>query len=71
MNLVQKFLSEYIVWGGPIVTRLEAYQDCMQRGIVGSERDYAVFARKAVDAPDDAANQLAWLRQVQAEEQSR
>lgn len=67
-NIVGQFMAEYIMWGGPIVTRQEAWNDCMARGIDKRQADYCVFARQSVAAPTDPAAHVAFLRQIQAME---
>lgn len=65
-NPVQQVMDEYVVWGGPIVTRAEAYADCIAQGMDARQADYCAFARKAVPTPADPAANLAFLRQIQA-----
>jgi hypothetical protein len=63
---VQAVMNEYVIWGGPIVTRAVAYADMKARGFDARAIDISVFGRKAVEAPADPAAHLAFFRQVQA-----
>lgn len=63
---VQQVMDEYVVWGGPIVTRSEAVADCKLQGFDAKAIDVLVFGRKAVPAPADPAAHVAFLRQIQA-----
>ena len=65
---VSAFLGEYVAWGGPIVTRAEAYADAVRSGFSRQAIDWLVFARAAVSAPDDPAAESAWLREIVAAE---
>lgn len=65
-NPVQAVMNEYIVWGGPIVTRKMAYDDAIASGFTAHQADYMAFGRRAVDAPADPAADVAFLRQIQA-----
>lgn len=65
-NLVAQVMDEYVMWGGPIVTRREAYADCIAKGMTPRESDYCAFGRRSVPAPADPAAHLAFLRQIQA-----
>lgn len=67
-NPVQAVMNEYVVWGGPIVTRHEAYKDMKARGFDARAIDISVFGRPAVEAPEDPEAHLAFLRQIQAME---
>jgi hypothetical protein len=67
-NIVQQVMNEYVVWGGPIVTRHEAYKDCIAKGMTTREADYCAFARQSVEAPEDPAAHLAFLRRIQLAE---
>lgn len=57
-------LGEYVCWGGPIVTRAEAYRDGKARGFDARMLDYTVFGRPAVEAPADPAVHLAFLSRI-------
>jgi hypothetical protein len=63
---VQAVMNEYVMWGGPIVTRKMAYDDAIASGFTAREADYMTFGRKAVEAPADPAAHVAFLRQIQA-----
>lgn len=65
-NPVQQVMAEYVVWGGPIVTRAEAYADCKAQGFDARAIDMLVFGRNSVPAPADPAAHVAFLRQIQA-----
>jgi hypothetical protein len=65
-NPIQQVMDEYVVFGGPIITRKVAYDDCIARSFTAHEADYIAFARKAVPAPADPAAHLAFFRQIQA-----
>lgn len=65
-NPVQQVMDEYIVFGGPIITRKVAYDDCIAQGFTAHEADYIAFARTAVPAPADPAAHLAFFRQIQS-----
>ncbi len=67
-NAVTKVMNEYVNWGGPIVTRIEAYADGKLRGFSPKMLDYTVFARTAVEAPataEEAAWHVNFLRRIQ------
>lgn len=64
MNAITALMNEYVNWGGPIVTRAQAYRDGRLRGFTARELDYAVFARKAVDAPDDPEWHVAFMDRI-------
>jgi hypothetical protein len=59
-------MNEYVVWGGPIVTRREALADMQSRGFDARAIDISVFGRKAVEAPENPEAHVAFLRQIQA-----
>jgi hypothetical protein len=60
-------MNEYVVWGGPIVTRREALADMQSRGFDARAIDISVFGRKAVEAPENPEAHVAFLRQIQAQ----
>lgn len=70
-DIVAQVMNEYVQWGGPIVTRIEAYNDCIAKGMTAREADYCAFGRQAVPAPADPAGHLAFLRQIQSLEAAR
>jgi hypothetical protein len=65
-NPVQQVMDEYVIWGGPIVTRKVAYDDMQARGFDARAIDISVFGRKSVEAPADPIAHLAFFRQIQA-----
>lgn len=65
-NPIQQVMNEYVMWGGPIVTRKVAYDDCIAKGMTPRQADYCAFGRQSVPAPADPAAHLAFLRQIQA-----
>jgi hypothetical protein len=65
---VTAVMNEYVVWGGPIVTRREALADMQSRGFDARAIDICVFGRKAVEAPENPEQHVAFLRQIQAME---
>lgn len=67
-SIVQDFMNEYVMWGGPIVTRHEAYKDCIAKGMDARQADYCAFGRQSVPAPEDPAAHLAFLRRIQMAE---
>lgn len=71
LNAVERVMSEYIEWGGPIVTRAAAVADMQSRGFDARAIDYSVFMRRAVAAPADPEAHLAFLRDIQAMELAR
>jgi len=64
-NIIDKVMNEYVVWGGPIVTRHEAYKDCIARGMSVQQADYCAFGRQAVPAPENPEANLDFLRRIQ------
>lgn len=70
-TLVDDLMNEYIVMGGPILTRAEAYRHLTTLGITGQQRDYACFARAAVPAPDDPEAHVAFARKIEEMEAAR
>jgi hypothetical protein len=62
---VTAIMSEYVMWGGPIVTRAEAARDCQLRGFSHGMLDYTVFSRPAVEAPEDPEMHSDFLRRIQ------
>lgn len=65
-NPVEQVMNEYIVFGGPIVTRRVALEDMQARGFDARTIDISVFGRQSVPAPADPAAHLAFFRQIQA-----
>jgi hypothetical protein len=65
-SLIDTILDEYVVWGGPVVTRREALADMQSRGFDARAIDISVFGRQAVEAPENPAEHVAFLRQIQA-----
>lgn len=63
---VDALMAEYVNWGGPIITRAEAYRSAVAEGITGPQLDYVIFSRTAVPAPEDPAEQLEFHRRVEA-----
>lgn len=70
-NPIDAVLDEYVVWGGPIVTRREALADMRTRGFDARAIDISVFGRQSVEAPADPAAHVAFLRRIQAMENYR
>ncbi len=67
-NIIDQVLDEYVVWGGPVVTRREALADMQSRGFDARAIDISVFGRKAVEAPADPEANVAFLRRIQVME---
>jgi hypothetical protein len=65
-NPVQQVMDEYVVWGGPTITRAEAYADMKARGFDARAIDISVFGRQSVEAPTDPAAHLDFFRRIQA-----
>ena len=65
-TIIDNLMDEYIMWGGPIVTRREALADMQSRGFDARAIDISVFGRKAVEAPENPEQHVAFLRQIQA-----
>lgn len=65
-NAIDQVLDQYVMWGGPVVTRREALADCQAKGFNSREIDILVFGRQSVEAPADPAAHVAFLRQIQA-----
>lgn len=65
-TVIDQLMGEYVEWGGPVVTRAEAYRDGKARGYSHRLLDWTVLARPAVAAPEDPAEHLAFLRRIQA-----
>jgi hypothetical protein len=63
---VQAVMNEYVMFGGPIITRAVAYADMKDRGFDARAIDISVFGRKSVEAPVDPEAHLAFFRQIQA-----
>ena len=59
-------MNEYVVWGGPIVTRAVALADCREQGISDKGIDVLVFGRQAVPAPADPEAHVAMLAHIRA-----
>lgn len=62
---VQAVMNEYVMWGGPVVTRHEAYKDGQLRGFDARMLDYTVFGRPAVAAPENPEWHVEFLRHIQ------
>jgi len=67
-NLVSQMMAEYIPMGGPVLTRADAYAHLTRLGVTGRARDYAVFARAAVPAPDDPEWHRDFARRIEEKE---
>jgi hypothetical protein len=65
-NPITAVMNEYVVWGGPVVTRAEAFADCKAKGIPAKGIDILVFGRQSVPAPADPEAHVEMLRQIQA-----
>ena len=65
-NLLDQVLDEYVMWGGPVVTRREALADCRAKNMSAREIDAHVFGRRSVEAPVNPEQHVAILRQIQA-----
>lgn len=65
-NIIDKVLDEYVVWGGPIVTRREALADAKLRGFSARQIDYCIFGRREVEAPADPAAHSDFLYRIQS-----
>lgn len=70
-NPVTAVMNEYIPWGGPVITRAEAYADMKARGFDAKAIDISVFGRQAIPAPEDPAAHLAFFRRIQEMEAAR
>lgn len=70
-TLIDKMMAEYIPMGGPVLTRAEAYAHLTRLGITGEARDFAVFRREAVAAPDDPEAHIAFAREIERKEAGR
>lgn len=68
---VQAIMAEYVVWGGPTITRAVAYADMKARGFDARAIDISVFGRQSVPAPMDPAAHLDFFRRIQAMEAAR
>lgn len=64
-SLIDQVMNEYVNWGGPIITRAVAREDCILKGFDAKAIDTLVFGRRSVPAPADPAAHLAFHRQVQ------
>ncbi len=64
-NILDVVLDEYVPWGGPIVQRRVALADMQSRGFDARAIDISVFGRKAVGAPENPEQHLAFFRQIQ------
>ena len=71
MTIIDRVLDEYVVWGGPSITRREALADCRAKGFDDKAIDVLVFGRSQAETPADPAAHLAFWRQVQAMEAAR
>lgn len=67
-NIIDQVMNEYVMWGGPVITRAEAYADMKARGFDARAIDISVFGRAAVPAPEDPAAHLDFFRRIQAME---
>jgi hypothetical protein len=67
-NAVTQVMNEYVMWGGPIVTRATAYADCKAQGFDAKAIDILVFGRQAVPTPADPEAHVAFLGQIRAME---
>lgn len=65
-TIIDRLMAEYVVWGGPVVTRAEALADCKAQGLDAQAIDVLVFGRAAVPAPDDPAAHSEMLRRIRA-----
>lgn len=61
-------MNEYVNWGGPIVTRAEAYRDGQLRGYSPRMLDYTVFARTAVETPENPEWHVDFLHRIQVKD---
>jgi len=65
-NIIDKVLDEFVVWGGPVVTRRVALMDCKDRGFSAKAIDALVFGRQSVPAPENPEAHLAFFYQIQS-----
>lgn len=65
-NIIDRVLDEYVVWGGPIVTRREVLADVQAKGFSDREIDILVFGRTEVPAPENPEMHVEFLRRIQA-----
>jgi len=65
-TIVDTVLDQYVVWGGPVVTRREAMADCKAKGFDARAIDTLVFGRREALAPADPRAEVEFLRQIQA-----
>lgn len=70
-TLMDRFMAEYIPMGGPVLTRAEAYRHLTALGVDPRARDYACFARKAVDPPADPEAEIAFAHAIEERENAR
>ena len=64
-NILDVVLDEYVMWGGPVVQRRVALADMQARGFDARAIDISVFGRRAVEAPENPEQHLAFFRQIQ------
>lgn len=67
-NLISDLMNEYVNWGGPVITRAAAREDCILKGFDAKAIDVLVFSRQSVPAPENAEAMMAFHRQVQVME---
>lgn len=67
-NIITLVMNEYVNWGGPIITRAMAREDCILKGYDAKAIDILVFGRQSVPAPADPEAHVAFHRQVQVTE---
>ena len=65
-HIVDLVLDEYVVYGGPIITRRELLSTLREQGASAKFIDFWVFGRTSVPAPVDPAAHLAMHRQTVA-----
>lgn len=70
-SIIDDVLDEFVVWGGPTITRREALADCRERGFDAKAIDVLVFGRRQAPAPADPAAELAFFRRIQEAEFAR
>lgn len=64
-SIIEDILDEYVMWGGPTITRREALADCQARGFEAKAIDVLVFGRRQAPTPADPAAELAFFRRIQ------
>lgn len=70
-NILDLVLDEYVAWGGPVITRRVALQDCRDRGFSDKAIDVLVFGRTEVPAPENPEWHLDFFRRIQEMEAAR